>query len=103
MAEPSPPHFHLRRFSGVPNDNWDQFEGLLRASIAVSSRPEAHHQRARYLHLHLDGDALNLYLRLPEVTKTTWTTLYKSNATAMQVQINEEISSFTYSHKNLTP
>ena len=48
---------------------WDQFEGLLRASIAVSIIPEAHHQRKQYLHLHLDENALIFYLRLPEATR----------------------------------
>ena len=68
MADPSPPHVHLKRFSGLPNENWPEFEGLLRASIAVSRIPEANHQRARYLHLHLAGNALNYYLRLTENT-----------------------------------
>ena len=69
MADPSPPHVHLKRFSGLPNENWPEFEGLLRASIAVSRIPEANHQRARYLHLHLAGNALNYYLRLAENTR----------------------------------
>ena len=59
MADPSPPHVNLKRFSGLPNKNWPEFEGLLRASIAVSRIPEANHQRSRYLHLHLAGNALN--------------------------------------------
>ena len=66
---PSPPHVHLKRFSGLPNENWPEFEGLLRASIAVSRIPEANHQHARYLHLHLAGNALNYYLRLAENTR----------------------------------
>ena len=69
MAEPSPPHVDLRHFSGLPNENWDQFEGLIRASIAVSRIPEAYHKRARYRYLHLDGNALNFYFRLPEATR----------------------------------
>ena len=69
MADPSPPHVHLKRFSGLPNENWPEFERLLRASIAVSRIPEANHQRARYLHLHLAGNALNYYLRLAENTR----------------------------------
>ena len=69
MADPSPPHVHLKRFSGLPNENWPEFEGLLRASIAVSRIPQANHQRARYLHLHLAGNALNYYLRLAKNTR----------------------------------
>ena len=65
-AAPHPPHVSLKRFAGKPNENWDQFEGLIRASIAVSRIPEADNQRARYLHLHLEGNALNYYLRLAE-------------------------------------
>ena len=38
----------------------------MRASIAVARIPADHNQQARYLHLHLDGNALNYYLRLPE-------------------------------------
>ena len=69
MAAPHPPHVSLKRFAGLPNENWDQFEGLLRASIAVARIPADHNQQARYLHLHLDGNALNYYLRLPENTR----------------------------------
>ena len=69
MADPSPPHVNLKRFSGLPNENWLEFEGLLRASIAVARIREAIHQRARYLHLHLAGNALNYYLRLAENTR----------------------------------
>ena len=39
MAELSPPHVHLGRFPGLTNKNWDQSEGLLRDSIAVSRIP----------------------------------------------------------------
>ena len=45
-----------------PNKKSDQFEGVLRASIALSIL-EAHHQLAQ-LHLHLDRNALNFYIRL---------------------------------------
>ena len=69
MAAAHPPHVSLKRFAGLPNENWDQFEGLLRASIAVARIPADHNQQARYLHLHLDGNALNYYLRLPENTR----------------------------------
>ena len=69
MAAPHPPHVSLKRFAGLPNENWDQFEGLLRASIAVARIPADHNQQARYLHLQLDGNALNYYLRLPENTR----------------------------------
>ena len=69
MAAPHAPHVSLKRFAGLPNDNWDQFEGLLRASIAVARIPADHNQQARYLHLHLDGNALNYYLRSPENTR----------------------------------
>ena len=69
MAAPHPPHVSLKRFAGLPNENWDQFEGPLRASIAVARIPADHNQQARYLHLHLDGNALNYYLRLPENTR----------------------------------
>ena len=41
----------------------------MRASIAVARIPADHNQQARYLHLHLDGNALNYYLRLPENTR----------------------------------
>ena len=69
MADPSPTHVHLKRFSGLPSENWPELEGRLGASIAVSRIPEATHQRARYLHLHLAGDALNYYLQLAENKK----------------------------------
>ena len=69
MVEPTPPHIHLGRFPGLTNKNWDQSEGLLRDSIAVSRIPETHHQQAQYLHLHLDGNALNIYLPLPEAAR----------------------------------
>ena len=93
MTEPSPPHDHLRRFSGSPNENWDQFEGLLWASIAVSRIPEAHHQRARYLHLHLDENSHNFFFsRSQKLRETTWKT-HESYATAMQGQIKQEITS----------
>ena len=41
----------------------------MRASNAVSKTPEANHQRARYLHLHSAGNALNYYLRPKESTR----------------------------------
>ena len=69
MAALHPPHVSLKLFAGLPNKNWDQFEDLLRASIAVARIPADHNQQARYLHLHLDGNALNYYLRLPENTR----------------------------------
>ena len=69
MAAPHPPHVSLKRFAGLTNENWDQFEGLLRASIAVARIPADHNQQARYLHLHLDRNALNYYLHLPENTR----------------------------------
>ena len=40
MADTNPFHVHLRHFSGLPNENWDKFEGLLPASIAVSRKSE---------------------------------------------------------------
>ena len=67
MADVSPPHVYPKRL-GLQNENWPNSEGLLRASIAVSRIPEANHRRARYLHLHLTGNALNYYLRLHENT-----------------------------------
>ena len=69
MAGPSPPLVHLKRFSGISNENWPEFEGLLRASIAVSRIPEANNQRARYLHLRLACNALKFYLRPAENKK----------------------------------
>ena len=69
MADSSPPHVHLKKFSGLLNENWPEFERLLRASLAVSRIPEANHQRERYLHLHLAGNALNYYLQLAENTR----------------------------------
>ena len=69
MAEPSTPHVHLRFLSALPIENWDQFEGLLRASIVVSRIHEVHHQRAWYLHQHFQGNALNFYLRLREAMR----------------------------------
>ena len=59
MTDSSLPHVLLKRFSGLPNENRPEFEGQLRASIAVHRIPEANHQRAEYLHLHLARDALN--------------------------------------------
>ena len=49
MAAPHPPHVSLKRFAGLPNENWDQFEGLLRASIAVARIPADHNQNIHYL------------------------------------------------------
>ena len=63
------PHIHLKAFSGTPKENFAQFEGLFRASLAVARIPDANHQRARYLHLHLAGNALNFYLAQPEATR----------------------------------
>ena len=38
----------------------------MRKSIAVARIPADHNHQARYLHSHLDGNALNYYLSLPE-------------------------------------
>ena len=70
MAAPHSPQVSFKRFAGLPNENWDQFEGLLRASIAVALIPADHNQQARYLNLHFGGNALNYYLRLPENNET---------------------------------
>ena len=70
MGERPPlPHVHLKSFSGSPKENFNQFEGLFRASLAVARIPEEHNQRARYLHLHLSGNALNFYLSQPDATR----------------------------------
>ena len=51
MAGPHSPHVSLKRFAGLPNENWDQFEGLLRASIAAARIPADHNQQDRYLNI----------------------------------------------------
>ena len=84
MAAPHPWHVSLKRFAGLPNENWDQFEGLLRASIAVARIPADHNQQARYLHLHLDGNT-KLLSRLARKHETPWMTRSNSYATATQV------------------
>ena len=49
------------------------FHRITRWKLGLIRRPalsqHRHHQRARYLHLHLDGKALNFYLELPEATR----------------------------------
>ena len=54
--------------SGYPSKTWTNSK-VLRASIAVARIPADHSQQARYLHLQLDRNALNYYLRLPENTR----------------------------------
>ena len=66
---PPLPHINLKSFTGSPKENFNQFEGLFRASLAVARIPEADNQRARYLYLHLSGNALNFYLSQPEATR----------------------------------
>ena len=69
MADLNPPQDSLKRFSGHPNENWSQFEGLLRASIIVASIPEAQNQPVHYLNLHLDGKALNFDSNLVQAAR----------------------------------
>ena len=71
-----------------------------RTSIAVSRTPAAHHQRSRDLHLHLDGNAINFYLRLSKAPRNGKITHYKNYA--MQKQIKEGTLSLNYSQENLT-
>ena len=51
-ADPGPPHVHLRRFTGLPNENWDQFEGLLQAKFAASRIPEKKRNGSQEMDLH---------------------------------------------------
>ena len=71
MAAPHPSQVWLKRFAGLPNENMDQFEDLLRPSLAVARIPGYHNKQARYLHLHFDGNPLNYYLRLTKKTRNT--------------------------------
>ena len=62
----SAPHIQLKPFGGTPKENWNQFESLFRASLAVARIPTADSQQCRYLHLHLWGTALSFYLGLTQ-------------------------------------
>ena len=66
MVESNLPQVPLERLSGHSTDIWKQFEELLRASITVARISQAHNQRAQYLQLHLDGNALSCCFSLAE-------------------------------------
>ena len=66
----SAPHIQLKAFGGTPKENWNQFESLFRASLAVARIPTADSQQCQYLHLHLWGTALSFYLGLTQAQQS---------------------------------
>ena len=61
------PNITLRSFAGTENENFREFERLLRSIIGVAAI--ANNQRANFLQLHIKDAALRYFQTLPEVTR----------------------------------
>ena len=58
---------NITTFSGSKTDNFNEFEQLITGAIGVAAIAAA--QQAKFLQLHLKGDALRYFLTLPEATR----------------------------------
>ena len=61
------PFLKILTFTGNSNENFDEFESLLRAGIAVGAIAEA--QQPAFLKLNLSGGALRFYSGLADATR----------------------------------
>ena len=61
------PFLKIHTFTGISNENFDEFESLLRAGIAVGAIAEA--QQPAFLKLNLSGGALRFYSGLADATR----------------------------------
>ena len=61
------PFLKIITFTGSSNENFDEFESLLRAGITVGNIAEAQHPA--FLKLNLSGGALRFYSSLPDATR----------------------------------
>ena len=68
MAAANPqPHITLNPFRGKPDENWPDFESLLRSLINVGNIAEAN--QTQILQLHLLDQALQFFRTLPQATR----------------------------------
>ena len=68
MAAANPqPHITLSPFSGKADENWPDFESLVKSLINVGTIPNAN--RPQFLQLHLLDQALQFFRTLPQATR----------------------------------
>ena len=68
MAAANPqPHITLKPFRGKADENWPDFESLLKSLINVGNIPNAN--RPQFLQLHLLDQALQFFRTLPQATR----------------------------------
>ena len=72
LAANPQPHITLNPFRGKTDENWPDFESLLRSLINVGNIPNAN--RPQFLQLHLLDQSLQFFRTLPQATKDDFDT-----------------------------
>ena len=96
----------LTKFSGLPNENWSEFESQLRRVVDVANVVNA--QRSGYLQLHLAGEALQYYLTLEQAVRDNFeqslislrVNFYNPNLTELHLI---KLETMKYNQKTMTP